>query len=332
VLKSNPMNNLLGQVIYTRGGQPESWHEFHVAIVDTASQLRFFCGDANLISFPRSSSKPIQALPLAMAVPDLPSDELAIACASHAGTQKHVAVVQRLLARSGSDLSDLQSGAHPPFDPEAHAELIRLDQNPTALHHNCSGKHAGMLLACITLGWSRRGYTQPLHPLQVRIRELHAELAGLPLEAVQLGTDGCSLPTFALPLHGMARAAAQLATPNDTALERVFQAMRAQPFLVAGVDRLDSSLMPLVPGMASKMGAEGFYLMMLRETPFGPLGVAIKILDGAERARPYTALAVLEALGMPVTAEMRSLAPDVIRNAAGLEVGTVETRLRLQTP
>jgi L-asparaginase II len=319
--------------VYTRGEQPESWHDIHVAVVDVDGCLRLACGDPNLPTFPRSSSKPVQALPLASAAPDLPLDELAIACASHSGTAGHVNVVHRLLARSGSDVSDLRCGAHPPLEPAASAELIRRGETPSALHHNCSGKHAGMLLACTRLGFPRTGYTDPEHPLQRRIRALHVELADLPPEAIRAGTDGCSLPAFALPLHGMARVGARFAAPTGgdrAALERVFQAMRAHPWLVAGPERLDTTLMPLVNGMVSKMGAEGFYLMALRDTPLGPLGVALKTADGAERARPYAALAVLEALGVPVTDAMRALAPHTFQNAAGREVGTVETRLTLQ--
>ncbi|GGR38305.1 hypothetical protein GCM10008957_54340 [Deinococcus ruber] len=199
----------------------------------------------------------MQALPLALAVPDLPHDELAIACASHAGTPAHLAVVARLLARSGSTAADLRCGTHPPFDPDAAADLIRHGHAPTPLHHNCSGKHAGMLLACVRLGWPREGYTEPSHPVQRRIRELHAQLAGVPQEAVVAGTDGCSVPAFALPLQATARIFAALASPGGAhagGLERIFQAMTAHPFLIAGPGRLDTTLMPLVPGLAAKMG------------------------------------------------------------------------------
>ncbi|WP_027460094.1 asparaginase [Deinococcus murrayi] len=321
-----------GQVVFTRGGVPESIHTVHVAMVDGAGEVVAWCGDADLVTFPRSSSKPVQALPLALAVPELPGDELAIACASHAGTPQHLAVVERLLSRSGSTEADLRCGTHPPFDPEAAAALIRWDAAPTPLHHNCSGKHAGMLLACVRNGWPREGYAEHGHPLQVRIRELHADLGGVGLEAVRVGTDGCSVPAFALPLHASARMFARLAAPRGElapALERVFSAMTAHPFLVAGRGRLDTMLMPLVPGLAAKMGAEAFYGMALRDTPHGPLGVAFKVADGGERARPHVALAVLEALGVSVTPEMRALAPATLQNWTGREVGGVEARVEL---
>ena len=320
----------VGRVTYLRGGQVESQHEVHVVIVNAAGQLLARSGDAELLAFPRSSSKPVQALPLALAAPELPHEELAIACASHAGTPAHLAVVQQLLKRSGSSVADLRCGTHPPFDPDAAAALIRQGQSPNPLHHNCSGKHAGMLLACVYLGWPREGYTDPSHPLQVRIRELHAELAGIPLEAVIAGTDGCSVPAFALPLQGTARMFSMLASPAGThaaGLERIFQAITAHPFLIAGSGRLDTTLMPLIPGLVSKMGAEAFYGLALRETPHGSVGVAFKIIDGGERARPHVALAVLEALGVSLTDAVRALAPVTQHNWAGHEVGAVNVHL-----
>ena len=117
--------NAVGQVMYTRGEHPESQHDVHVVVVDAQGRRLAHCGDAELLTFPRSSSKPVQALPLALAAPELPLDELAIACASHAGTPRHLAVVERLLARSGSSAANLRCGTHPPFDPDAAADLIR---------------------------------------------------------------------------------------------------------------------------------------------------------------------------------------------------------------
>ena len=323
----------LGHVTFTRGGQLESQHTVHAAVVNSDGDLLASCGNPDLLSFPRSSSKPVQALPLALAVPDLPQDELAIACASHSGTPEHLAVVLRLLERSGSGVADLRCGTHPPFDTDAAADLIRRGQKPTPLHHNCSGKHAGMLLACERLGWSKDGYTDPAHPLQVQIQELHAELAGVPQDAVQAGTDGCSVPAFALPLRGTARIFARLASASGTyaeALGRIFGAITTHPFLIAGPGRLDTTLMPLVPGLAAKMGAEAFYGLALQDTPHGPLGVAFKVLDGGERARPHMALALLEALGVPATPEIRELAPATLYNWAGMEVGTVQVHLPLR--
>ncbi len=327
----------MAQVVFTRGAVDESIHEVHLAVVDAAGTVIARCGDAGLVTFPRSSSKPVQALPLALAAPKLPSDELAVACASHAGTPEHRMTVMRLLERSGSTVADLRCGTHPPFDPATAAELIRAGEAPTPLHHNCSGKHAGMLLTCALHGWPKEGYTEHGHPLQVRIRELHATLGGVDLEQVEAGTDGCSVPAFALPLHAVARIFAGLAQPaaahaqavHAQALERIFTAMTNHPFLVAGPGRLDTTLMPLVPGLVAKMGAEAFYGIGLRDSPRGPLGVAFKISDGGERARAHVALAVLEALGIRITPELRALAPATLHNWAGREVGGVRVELPL---
>ncbi|UBV45090.1 asparaginase (plasmid) [Deinococcus taeanensis] len=317
-----------GEVVYRRGGLDESRHQIHVAVVTPDGQVIATCGDPALVTFPRSTSKPVQALPLAQAAPDLPADELAIACASHAGTPAHLAVVTRLLARSGSSVTDLHCGAHPPFDAQAAAELIRTAQPPTPLHHNCSGKHAGMLLSCVLHGWPREGYEAPDHPLQVRIRQAHAELAGVELSEVRAGTDGCSVPAFALPLSSMARVFARLADPgSDPALGRIFAAMTDHPDLIAGPGRLDTTLMPLVDGLVTKMGAEGFFGLGMRDSARGPVGVAFKIVDGGERARPYVALAVLDALGVSLTPALQALAPVAQHNWAGREVGEVQLRL-----
>ncbi|CAM3826981.1 asparaginase [Deinococcus frigens] len=321
-----------GKVIFTRGEVDESIHAVHLAVVDVGGTVIASCGDPDLVTFPRSSSKPVQALPLALAAPKLPSDELAIACASHAGTPEHLKTVTRLLERSGSAVDDLRCGTHPPFDAAVAAELIRAGEAPTPLHHNCSGKHAGMLLSCVLNGWPRDGYTEHSHPLQRRIRELHAELGGVALEGVEVGTDGCSVPAFALPLHAATRIFAGLAQPAGEyagALDRIFSAMTAHPFLIAGPGRLDTTLMPLVPGLVTKMGAEAFYGMGLRNSPRGPLGVAFKIVDGGERARAHVALAVLEALGVPLTPELCALAPATLHNWAGREVGGVRVELGL---
>ncbi len=322
----------VARVVFTRGGVDESMHAVHLAVVDEDGTVIASCGESELVTFPRSSSKPVQALPLALAAPELPSDELAVACASHAGTPDHLTVVMRLLERSGSTVADLRCGTHPPFDAAVAAELIRHREAPTPLHHNCSGKHAGMLLSCVLNGWPKEGYTEHGHPLQLRIRELHAELGGVNPEQVEVGTDGCSVPAFALPLSAAARIFMGLARPSGEyaeALERIFAAMTEHPVLVAGPGRLDTTLMPLVPGLVTKMGAEAFYGMGLRQSPRGPLGVAFKIMDGGERARAHVALAVLEALGVPLTPEVRALAPATLHNWAGREVGEVRIELPL---
>ena len=326
----NSAGTIPAQVVFTRGPLEESVHRVHVAVVNAEGRPLTSCGNANLVTFPRSSSKPFQAIPLALAHPDLPLDELAIACASHAGTPEHLQVVRRLLDRAGLDERALQCGTHPPFDPTAQAELIRTGQRLTPLHHNCSGKHAGMLLTCVTRGEDISGYVETTHPLQQEIHRLHAELGGT--DDVRAGRDGCSVPALAMSVWAGARLFARLAAPGGpyaVALERVYSAMTAHPFLVAGGGRLDTELMPRVVGCASKMGAEGYFGLALRDTPHGPLGVAIKIEDGGERARPYATLAVLDALGVAYDPVLRDLYPGELKNFAGHVVGEVRVRMEL---
>lgn len=186
----------------------------------------------------------------------------------------------RLLARSGSALTDLQCGAHPPFDSETAAELLRRGEAPTPLHHNCSGKHAGMLLACVLNGWPREGYPERAHPLQIRIRELHAELGGVPLQQGHEGTDGCSVPALARLCPAVR---ADLRTTGRTG---------AGP----GADLRCHNRAPLphrraeaagysadATGAWPRGGAEAFYGLAWRGSPHGPLGIALKVEDGGER-------------------------------------------------
>ncbi|WP_245588512.1 asparaginase [Deinococcus pimensis] len=322
-----------GEVVFWRGGMRESAHRVHVAVVDPSGHLVASAGDADLVTFPRSSSKPVQALPLAEAVPDLSTEELAIACASHAGTDEHLRVVRRLLERAGLGPGALRCGTHPPFDADAALALACRGEAPGALHHNCSGKHAGMLLTCVARGWPVEGYTEPDHPLQQEILMLHAELGGT--DDVIAGRDGCSVVAVATHLHAAGRIFARFAAPSGPhagTLERVFTAMSGHPFLIAGRGRLDTELMPRVAGAMSKMGAEGFFGLALRETARGPLGVAIKVEDGGERARAHVTLAVLEALGVEVQGELYDLYPRVLTNFAGYEVGEVTVNLPLVVP
>ena len=188
-----------------------------------------------------------------------------------------------------------------------------------------------MLLACVTRGLSTHDYTEPHHPLQREIVALHAELGGT--DDVRVGRDGCSVPALALTLEAGARLFARLAQPagqHADALDRVYRAMTAHPDLIAGRGRLDTELMPRVPGCASKMGAEGYFGLALRETPHGPLGVAIKVQDGTERGRAPATLALLEALGVTVSEELKELYPAELRNFAGHVVGGVRVEMELR--
>ncbi|AEV17121.1 MAG: asparaginase [Thermus sp.] len=315
-----------------RGELVENRHRVSLAIYGQEGLLAY-AGDPTRLSYLRSSAKPFQALALFLTGAaerfGLTEEEVALATASHDGTPRHVAVAARFLEKLALGPERLACGVHPPFSKEARKALEEAGQKPTPLHHNCSGKHAGMLAAALALGVPPEGYERPDHPVQLLNRRTLAELAGgEPLWA----TDGCSVPTFALPLARAARAFYFLADPKKAPaayrepLRRVGEAMRRHPELVAGPGSIDTLLMERLPLLA-KRGADGYYGLALPETPRGPLGVALKVEDGSAQAREVMVVALLRALGLdpgPTPWDR----PEV-RNHRGLPVGHLEARLEL---
>lgn len=282
-----------------RGGLVESRHRGSVIALDGHTGRIFFStGEVNRPMFPRSCAKPLQTLGMLRAGwrPG-GSDEIAVASASHSGEPMHLDVVRRILAAVGLDESALDNTPDLPLDPTAAAALIRAGGGPDALHQNCSGKHAAMVATCVTAGWPSGGYRDPAHPLQQAIRATVEEVSGEKVAAVAV--DGCGAPLFALSLAGVASAFARLTTAGTgTAEQRVADAMRRHPRLVGGTGRDVTLLMQAVDGLVAKDGAEGVYAAALHDGR----AVALKIEDGAGRARAPVMVAALRRLG--VTAMM----------------------------
>ncbi|HEX5720501.1 MAG TPA: asparaginase, partial [Thermoanaerobaculia bacterium] len=220
-----------------RSGLPESWHFGAVAAATPEGRLVAFLGDPEAATYLRSAAKPFQCLPLLLAGGEarfsLTPADLALICASHSGDPEHVKGAEDLLARGGFGIDDLLCGAHIPLGKESAQRMLREEAEPTPLHNNCSGKHAGMLLACKLLGLPTGDYVAPDHPLQQRIVEHVLEICRVPPEQVGLGIDGCSVPAFHMPLSAAARGYAALADPRAAgmqtdvaaALDRVARAM-----------------------------------------------------------------------------------------------------------
>ncbi|HUJ54872.1 MAG TPA: asparaginase [Gaiellaceae bacterium] len=285
-----------------RNGVVEAVHVFHaVAVRD--GEIVAAAGDPSLTCFMRSSSKPLQALPLVRARDDLSDEEVAIACASHRDTPEQVAAVRALLAKAGVTENDLELG-------------LQEGRPPERIHNNCSGKHAGMLAFCRARGWETRGYRLPEHPVQQGCRAVHAEAAEIAPDELPTGTDGCGVVTFALSLERMAHAYSRLETlPGG---DRIAAAMRARPDLVGGPDGADYRLMRAVPGWLAKGGAEGLLCAA------GPgIGVALKCADGAFRAHPPALAAFFAQLGI----ELPELAAVPLRNTRGDLVGELAARV-----
>jgi len=253
-----------------RNGVVEAIHRVHaVAVRDGAVVAE--AGDGSFTCYLRSSSKPLQALPLALARDDLDDLDLAIASASHRATDDQLAAVRALLAKAPATEEDLELG-------------LQEGRPPTKLHHNCSGKHAGMLALCVARGWPLRGYVEAEHPLQRELLRVHAEAAEAEPDEIPVARDGCGVSTFALPLERMAHAFARFESlPGGM---RVAAAMRAHPELVGGPGAIDTELMEALPGWVAKGGAEG--LICLRAAD--GTGIALKTEDGSPRAhRPALA-------------------------------------------
>jgi L-asparaginase II len=283
-----------------RNGVVEATHRIH-AVAVRSGEIVAAAGDPSLTCFMRSSSKPLQALPLVRSRDDLPDDELAIACASHGDTPEQVAAVRALLARAEATEQDLELG-------------LQEGRPPQKIHHNCSGKHAGMLALCRAHSWQTNGYHLPEHPVQRACREAHVEAAEV--EPEEAASDGCGVVTFALPLERMAHAYSRLETLSGG--DRVAAAMRARPDLVGGPDGPDFSLMRAAQGWAAKGGAEG---LLCAAGPDG-VGVALKSEDGAGRGHRPALATFLQQLGL----DLPELAEVPVLNSRGERVGEVVTR------
>lgn len=275
-----------------RGETAESQHRGSVVVTDGDGRIVFTLGDIERPTFPRSAIKAIQALPLiesgAADAYGFGNEELAMACASHSGEPEHVAKADDMLKRAGLDVSALECGSHWPSQQPVLINLARSGGGPTPLHNNCSGKHAGFLCTCKHLGIETRGYSALGSPEQDMVRDAMESVTGAAHALDHCGTDGCSIPTYAIPLRNLAHGFARMATGTGfepsraAAAKRLVEAAMAAPFYVAGTDRACTRLMQMAPGrIFVKTGAEGVFVGAL---PDLGLGIAVKSDDGSTRA------------------------------------------------
>jgi L-asparaginase II len=277
-----------------RNGFVESRHHGRVVGLNADESIAFAIGAVEEPMFPRSSVKPLQATAMLEAGWKPRDDaEIAVACASHSGEDVHIAVVRRILASAGLDVAALQNTPDLPLNEAAAHAVLRAGGGKDALHQNCSGKHAAMLATCVTNGWPIDSYRDPQHPLQQCIRSTIEQYAGEAVSAVAV--DGCGAPLFAISLLSLARAFAAIAQ------SRVADAMRAHPELVGGTGRDVTAVMRDVSGLVAKDGAEGVYAAALADGRVA----AVKIGDGAGRARRPVLAWALEQLGVDATATER---------------------------
>ena len=289
----------------TRGNLVESRHRGAVAIANPDGDVVFSMGDVEALAYPRSSLKPIQALPLvesgAAEAFGLRDEEIALACASHSGEPMHTARIANWLSRIKCQDSDLACGPHPPRYEPVWEAMVKKGEVPKRVHNNCSGKHAGFLTVARHWDIAVEGYERHDHPVQRAVAMTLGELSGISTE-LAWGVDGCAAPNFALPISSFARALAKLANPKclsptrAEAARRIVRAMMTYPELVAGTGRTCTILMRACRGRAAvKTGAEGYFAGMIPEYGFG---IALKIDDGAGRAAETAMAAVLAKLGI----------------------------------
>jgi L-asparaginase II len=318
----------------TRGNLVESRHRGLVIAVDGDGRTIFSLGDTDSGVFPRSACKAMQALPLmesgAADAYGFGNKELALACSSHSGEPEHVALATKMLAAAGRDVSALECGAHWSSDQKTLIGQARSMEAPSALHNNCSGKHSGFICACCHSGTEVKGYVGYDHPLQQEIRGAMESLTGAILGRDNCGVDGCSIPTYAVPLKGLAHGFAKMATGVGLAPERaraskrLIEACMAEPFYVAGTKRGCTRLMETAPGrIFAKTGAEGVFCAAIPEQG---IAIAVKCEDGATRAAEAMVTATLARFFKDepeVHAALMAQASHTMKNWNGIPVGDV---------
>jgi L-asparaginase II len=324
----------------SRGDATESVHYGSVAVVDAAGRLLFSAGDPEFMTTTRSALKPLQALPLVAGGGierfGFSPRQVALLCASHSGEPRHVEAVADMLTRIGCVPEQLLCGIHPPLYYAAHDEPPPAGVSFSTLHHNCSGKHSGMLAYCRQCGLAPDEYVAIDHPLQQAIRAAVAHLTGVAERDLVAGVDGCSAPNYAVPLSRLAYAYARLAGEREDARygmapATLSQAMREHPEMVSGEKRNDLTLMHAGRGAwVTKVGAEGVQALGIRGRDWG---VAIKVVDGNARGLHPATVAVLDQLGLldeAQRAELSAWREPTIRNYRGIATGKVSPVVDLQ--
>ncbi|UXS00487.1 asparaginase [Agrobacterium tumefaciens] len=327
------MNNSV-TVEVTRGNLVESRHHGLAIVVDGDGDVLFSAGDVDRGVFPRSACKAMQALPLvesgAADAYGFGDRELALACSSHSGEDEHVALAASMLAKAGRDVETLECGAHWSSDQKTIIHQARTLEKPTALHNNCSGKHSGFICTCCHTGTDPKGYVGYDHPLQREIRATMESLTGATLGEDNCGVDGCSIPTYAVPLKGLAHGFAKMATGSGleagraAASRRLMDACMAEPFYVAGTGRACTKLMQIAPGQIfAKTGAEGVFVATM---PQKGIAMVVKCEDGTTRAAEAMIAALLAKQFENDSTEQLALlamANRSMRNWNGIHVGDI---------
>ena len=316
-----------------RGDFIESIHVAYAVAVNEAGEILYSSGDPDYITCVRSTLKPFQASAAvkkgATETVGFNSAECTLMCASHNGEDIHVKTAESMLQKIGYDTSHYECGTHFPYDKESKIKLIQNDENPSALHNNCSGKHAGMLCLAKHLQIDPKGYTDLNHPVQQLIMEQvkrFSELDEFPLEI-----DGCSAPVPFLPIFNVALMYQKFASGNYDELNTLFDAVTSNPYLIAGKDRFDTDFIEAMDGKAvTKVGGEGVRGLGIRAANGEVFGIALKVLDGSQRCSPIATIAVLDELDLLTkdqSEKLSSYKKTILRNHRKIETGIIAVEL-----
>ncbi len=320
----------------TRGGIIESSHNGRICVVDIQGNIQLAMGEVEKPIYPRSSVKILLALPMALSGAiekyNLNAEELSVICSSHTGEERHTQVVKNILKKANLSENDLECGIHTPINKKQSYELVKQGIKPNQLHNNCSGKHAGMLLLAKMRNFDTAGYINPNHPVQQSIMGIFEMMYEYSLQDAPSDRDGCSVPTWAIPMTNLAFAFAKISDPfavlpNETAkaITKLRDSVIQEPFMVGGTNRCCTKIMQVLKHKAFvKYGAEAVYMASLPE--YG-LGIAIKIDDGSTRAVEVALLRILDKIGVLSDKDKQQLADlykQPIINCNGFTVGNVE--------
>ncbi|MNB67403.1 L-asparaginase II [compost metagenome] len=322
-----------------RAGLMECAHSGHIAMVGENGVLKGYAGDPGFVAFTRSSAKPLQAIPgIRGGIAGkfgFTEAEIALMTASHRGEDYHLRTLESMEAKTGIEESCMICAASYPLDESSHEKAIR-GADKRKGYHNCSGKHMGMLSYAKSKGYPLKGYEHPEHPVQREVLQAVAYMAGLTEKEITLGTDGCGLPVFALPLTGLAHAYLKLSCPElvedaatREAVKAITSAMHAHPEMVAGHGRLDSLLLE-DSNIIAKGGFKGVYCFGLREER---LGFAFKVLDGSEEEWGLIVRTILQQIGYRNRLTLKKLEdafPQEILNDEKMTVGRAEPVFHLE--
>lgn len=326
------MSEILAQV--TRGPMVESVHRGSVAVTNGAGELLYWAGDPGLVTYMRSSAKPLQAMNVLLSGTDklfgFTHKELAIMCASHYGEPMHKEVIQGILHKIGLPKEALKCGFQYSISAAYKEKQLQEHMVIDEMNSNCSGKHCGFLAACVQKGYSIGDYYLPEHPVQQEVLGIVARMSGVPADSILLGIDGCGVPVHGLPVQAMARSFARLTTPEDlspeyaSACRTIVTAMNEHPEMIAGTNGFCTEFLKHTGGrFAAKTGAEGVYCIGVKDLN---MGIALKIEDGNGRAVPAVMLDILMQLNLLSEEDLRSLdsfAHPVVKNVRKEDVGVI---------